>query len=42
LTDGTRVWYKPLNATGDKKITHSAAATVIPGVVFIGGSDGRL
>lgn len=42
LTDGMRAWYTPLNATADKKITHSAAATVIPGVVFIGGSDGRL
>jgi polyvinyl alcohol dehydrogenase (cytochrome) len=42
LADGHRVWYTPLNSTDDNKVTHSAAATVIPGVVFIGGSDGRL
>ena len=42
LADGRRAWYTPLNSTADNKITHSAAATVIPGVVFIGGSDGRL
>jgi polyvinyl alcohol dehydrogenase (cytochrome) len=42
LTDGRRVWYTPLNSTPEKRVTHSAAATVIPGVVFVGGSDGRL
>jgi polyvinyl alcohol dehydrogenase (cytochrome) len=42
LTDGQRVWYTPLNSGAEKKVTHSAAATVIPGVVFVGGSDGRL
>ena len=42
LSDGQRTWYTPLNSTAQKKVTHSAAATVIPGVVFIGGSDGRL
>ncbi len=42
LADGQRVWYTQLNSTPDKKVTHSAAATVIPGVVFVGGSDGRL
>ena len=42
LADGQRAWHVPLNSTAQNKITHSAAATVIPGVVFIGGSDGRL
>jgi polyvinyl alcohol dehydrogenase (cytochrome) len=42
LSDGQRSWYTPLNSTAENKITHSAAATVVPGVVFIGGSDGRL
>jgi polyvinyl alcohol dehydrogenase (cytochrome) len=42
LGDGQRAWYTPLNSTAQKKVTHSAAATVIPGVVFVGGSDGRL
>lgn len=42
LTDGQRAWYRPLSSTTAKKVTHSAATTVIPGVVFVGGSDGRL
>jgi polyvinyl alcohol dehydrogenase (cytochrome) len=42
LSDGQRVWYNRLNSTPEKKVTHSAAATVIPGVVFVGGSDGKL
>jgi polyvinyl alcohol dehydrogenase (cytochrome) len=42
LTDGERAWYTPLNSTAEKKVAHSAAATVIPGVVFVGGSDGQL
>jgi polyvinyl alcohol dehydrogenase (cytochrome) len=42
LSDGQRMWYTPLNSTPDNKVTHSAAVTVIPGVVFLGGSDGRL
>ena len=42
LRDGQRTWYTPLNATAENQITHSAAVTVIPGVVFLGGSDGRL
>lgn len=42
LADGQRAWYTPLNSTPQKRVAHSAAATVIPGVVFVGGSDGRL
>ncbi len=42
LSDGKRAWYTPLNSTAATRVTHSAAATVIPGVVFIGGSDGRV
>lgn len=42
LNDGQRAWYTQLNSTDQKRVTHSAAATVIPGVVFVGGSDGRL
>jgi polyvinyl alcohol dehydrogenase (cytochrome) len=42
LSDGQRAWYTPLNSTAEKRVTHSAAATVIPGVLFVGGSDGRL
>ena len=42
IADGQRGWYAPLNSTSAKTMTHAAAATAIPGVVFIGGSDGRL
>jgi polyvinyl alcohol dehydrogenase (cytochrome) len=42
LSDGLRLWDTPLNSSADNKVTHSAALTVIPGVVFLGGSDGRL
>ena len=42
LSDGQRLWYTPLNSSPERRVTHSAAATVIPGVLFIGGSDGRL
>ena len=42
LTDGRRAWYTPLNSTAKQHVTHSAAVTVIPGVVFVGGSDGKL
>jgi len=42
IADGHREWYTPLNSTAQTRITHSAAATAIPGVVFVGGSDGKL
>lgn len=42
LADGRRKWYTPLNSTDDQTVTHSAAVTVIPGVLFVAGSDGRL
>ena len=40
LSDGLRVWDTPLNSSADNQVTHSAALTVIPGIVFLGGSDG--
>jgi polyvinyl alcohol dehydrogenase (cytochrome) len=42
LVDGQRQWYTPLNATPENKVTHLAAVTVIPGVLFVAGTDGRL
>ncbi len=42
ISNGQRVWYTPLNSTADRGVTYSAAATAIPGVVFVGGSNGRL
>ncbi len=40
-SSGEQLWYTRL-ASSDKHVTYSAAATAIPGVVFVGGSDGRL
>jgi polyvinyl alcohol dehydrogenase (cytochrome) len=42
LSDGQRIWNTPLNATPENKVTHAAALSAIPGVLFVGGSDGRL
>jgi polyvinyl alcohol dehydrogenase (cytochrome) len=42
LSDGMRLWHTPLNSTAENKVAHSAAVTAIPGVVFLGGTDGKL
>lgn len=39
--DGERLWYTPLAAEGET-VSNAAATTAIPGVVFVGGSDGKL
>ncbi len=41
LTTGERVWYTPLAKAGSR-VNNSAASSAIPGVAFVGGSDGRL
>jgi len=40
-SSGARLWYTRLASAG-QSVTYSAAATAIPGAVFVGGSDGRL
>lgn len=40
LDTGKQVWSVPLNA--DQPVTHSAAISGIPGVIFVGGWDGKL
>jgi polyvinyl alcohol dehydrogenase (cytochrome) len=42
LSDGQRKWRTTLNSTAENKITHTAPVTVIPGVVFAAGTDGKL
>jgi len=42
LTDGQRLWFSPLNRDSTPRADHSAAATGWPGVVMVGGNDGRL
>jgi polyvinyl alcohol dehydrogenase (cytochrome) len=42
LSDGQRKWRTTLNSTSANKVTHTAPVTIIPGVVFAAGTDGRL
>jgi polyvinyl alcohol dehydrogenase (cytochrome) len=44
LSDGTRQWFTPMVAKGFSRVRAgmAAAATSIPGVVFVGGWDGTL
>jgi polyvinyl alcohol dehydrogenase (cytochrome) len=41
MATGKRLWFAPVNATGVRAGTN-AAATIIPGVVFVAGTDGKL
>jgi polyvinyl alcohol dehydrogenase (cytochrome) len=41
LLTGERIWLKQFD-TGGRRVSNAAAATAIPGVVFVGGTDGIL
>ena len=41
LATGDRAWFNPI-VTGGARVSHAAAPSVVPGVVFLGGSDGKL
>src|ERR1700678_1655343 len=41
LTTGEKLWHKDLAEPG-KRVNNAAAATAMPGVVFIAGTDGKL
>ncbi|HTW64205.1 MAG TPA: PQQ-binding-like beta-propeller repeat protein [Bryobacteraceae bacterium] len=41
LTTGEKLWHKALAEPG-KRVNNAAAATAMPGVVFIAGTDGKL
>jgi polyvinyl alcohol dehydrogenase (cytochrome) len=41
LTTGEKLWHKPLAEPG-QHVNNAAAATAMPGVVFIAGADGKL
>ncbi|HWF11314.1 MAG TPA: PQQ-binding-like beta-propeller repeat protein [Bryobacteraceae bacterium] len=41
MSDGKRIWFAPINAAG-VRTSNNAAATMIPGVVFVAGADGKL
>jgi polyvinyl alcohol dehydrogenase (cytochrome) len=42
LEDGRIAWRTPLNAGAASPVSHTAAVTLLPGVLLTGGSDGRL
>lgn len=42
IADGQRQWLSNVNVPPGQRVSHAAAATSIPGVVFVGGSDGKL
>jgi polyvinyl alcohol dehydrogenase (cytochrome) len=41
MANGERKWFAPINPAGMRTSTN-AAATIIPGVVFVAGADGKL
>ena len=41
LTTGERLWYTRFD-TGGQRVSNAAAASAIPGVAFVGGTDGKL
>jgi polyvinyl alcohol dehydrogenase (cytochrome) len=42
LASGDRVWFSPLDKDTNSNVNNSAAVTAIPGVLFVGGKNGRL
>jgi len=42
LATGEKVWYAPFPVPPHARVSNSAAATMMPGVVFVAGSDGSL
>jgi polyvinyl alcohol dehydrogenase (cytochrome) len=42
LETGERLWYTPLSSSKEQTVNNGSATTVIPGVAFVGGSDGKL
>ena len=42
LSTGEKLWFNALGTTLDQRISHAAATTAIPGVAFVGGTDGIL
>jgi polyvinyl alcohol dehydrogenase (cytochrome) len=41
MASGQRAWFQAINGAG-VRVNNNAAATMIPGAVFVGGSDGKL
>ena len=41
LSTGERIWYTKFD-TGGRRVSNAAASSAIPGVVFVGGTDGKI
>jgi polyvinyl alcohol dehydrogenase (cytochrome) len=41
MATGQRAWFQPINPA-NTRIGNNAAATIVPGVVFVAGADGKL
>jgi len=41
LATGEKLWFTPIVQSG-QRVSHAAATTAIPGVAFVGGSDGKI
>jgi polyvinyl alcohol dehydrogenase (cytochrome) len=41
LATGEKLWFAPIIQPG-QRVSHAAATTAIPGVAFVGGSDGKI
>ena len=41
LTDGQKIWYAPIDSK-TQNVNNGAATSAIPGVAFVGGSDGKI
>ena len=42
LATGERNWYTSFTASNGRRVSNAAATTAIPGVAFVGGTDGKL
>ena len=42
LSTGERIWYNKFETPGGRRVSNAAAASAIPGVVFVGGTDGKI
>jgi polyvinyl alcohol dehydrogenase (cytochrome) len=42
LSTGEKLWFNPLTNDPNARFSNAAAATAIPGVAFVGGSDAKL
>jgi polyvinyl alcohol dehydrogenase (cytochrome) len=42
LSTGERIWYTKFETPAGRRVSNAAAASAIPGVIFVGGTDGKI